>query len=348
MEGLSQSLPSTRFLESCEDLSCQKGYYFDYDLDKKDLTCLPCGINTYSLGGNFRLKGSLNEWTPMNKQYQKLQKHCYSRESQFSANELKDVGCTGWAPSSKGDAIQTFPTPKKDMVYTFDLSLSINMVRNGTVTFTYFMDSTRQRNRYVPNGTLKFFVNYLEKHFGYEQSRNWVTVTFQLTKGLNNLLWEYSKEVNLDWPGSEKMGMKIEMIEIEGMNEGDSECKSCMRGYATKEGSYECQLCRNTEIFNETTVILFTHKYRDNVIRAKMTNMLWIQKKVQSVKLGPYVTDWIILISQEDNALPKPTKLKLNMKDIYLRCVKVVTNLLWMSTRIALHVPLVRKEFLQR
>ncbi|CAL2038806.1 unnamed protein product [Caenorhabditis brenneri] len=249
------NLPPPRKGLNCS-FSCEPGHYLDLDSQH----CRPCNPGFFSLGGGIRYE----EFVTLPSGFS-IDNMDSNPDSQYSNQQI--VACpkeAGWVVKD-GELIY-IPTPCVSR-----LSFSANLVRPGSVEFTYRMprnnralsmqvDIRNEQCQSYNDVAKSMFLKYTKKEKD-EEERNgdWRKRRIELKSGPNVISWIIQN--NLGYQASNQP-IHIDRIDVLGLAftrqctacppgtsspGGGAECIPCSPGYFSSKGSSQCGRCPESQ-----------------------------------------------------------------------------------------------------
>uniref|UniRef100_A0A8R1HZA5 Tyrosine-protein kinase ephrin type A/B receptor-like domain-containing protein n=1 Tax=Caenorhabditis japonica TaxID=281687 RepID=A0A8R1HZA5_CAEJA len=226
---------------SCDraPFSCEPGHYLEMDSQH----CRPCNPGFFSLGGGIRYE----EFITLPAGFS-VENADSSMDSQYSSGAAKPEECpkeAGWIVKD-GELIY-IPTP-----CVSKLSFSANLVRPGSVEFTYRMprnnralsmqvDIRNEQCQSYNDLAKSMFLKYTKKEREPEEERNgeWRKRKIELKSGANVISWIISN--NLGYQTSNQP-IHFDRIDVLGLA-FTRQCTACPPGTSSPAGSAECLPC---------------------------------------------------------------------------------------------------------
>ncbi len=224
--------------------SCEGGKYLNFNIQNNKFECLNCPINTYSTGGNFRIDGKYNEWTE--ESIIDFKNECF-----VIIGNNENHYCNSFY-SNDNENLKTgnaFSNEKYDYTYVAQLSKNFYLIKEGELKFKYKKDTLIEEGK--KTGIFRFYINYLtelsDDKINNNSTNEYIEVKYPLTPGYYSFLWQYIKTVKS--PQSEKLNLKIESLEISGLETSSLDCKKCLTGFSNI-GSDHCEKCEEGKYYD--------------------------------------------------------------------------------------------------
>lgn len=251
------NLPTPRRGLNCS-FSCEPGHYLDLDSQH----CRPCNPGFFSLGGGIRYEEFVT--LPSGFSVDNIDSNA---DSQFSNAQSQIVECpkeAGWVV--KDGALIYIPTPCVSR-----LSFSANLVRPGSVEFTYRMprnnralsmqvDIRNEQCQSYNDAAKSLFMKYTKKEKDEEEKNgDWRKRRIELKSGPNVISWIIQNNMGYQ---SSNQPIHIDRIDVLGLAftrqctacppgtssaGGSAECIPCSPGYFSSKGSSQCGKCPESQ-----------------------------------------------------------------------------------------------------
>lgn len=214
------------------------------------MECSLCPKNTYAPGNIYRLNG---EYLGFNNQtFNLTSSNCYI---QINNSLIQNNQCKAWSIEDDGSYLKTNDADIKNYsgVYISSFLIAKNILKEGKLRVLYEkeripIDETVQAAKFV------IYINHSKAFEDFFFTPKTSEVEIELTQGFNSILFEYQKNAfqSNDYSNSSHLSMRILSIEISGIDNLNSQCIPCFKGYS-KEGSDRCFYCFKGEYFNIET-----------------------------------------------------------------------------------------------
>ena len=241
----SEKIPPSQKNLDC--ISCESGKYINFNIKNNNFECLNCPINTYSTGGNFRINGNYNEWTE--EAILNFNNECFINEGNTDNHFCTSFYSSDYESLKTGNA---FSSDQYDYTYVAQLSKNFHLIKDGELKFKYKKDTLVENGQ--KTGILRFFINYLTEFTDDNLDSNnnntndkYKEIIYQLKPGYYSFLWQYIKYVKS--PQSEKLNLKIQSIEVSGIETASLNCKKCLNGFSNI-GSDHCEKCEEGKYYD--------------------------------------------------------------------------------------------------
>lgn len=197
-------------------IRCPKGSYLPLGTD----SCSICPSGTYSIGGGYRVD-TWDAWPSRPTTF-----HTYCTNS--AGVRLNATSCSGW--SLNGSFIESAIAKLSSTISV--LETTVELRADGTVSFLCKIDSE---------------VGFDKLYFGIDGNFEWIKntinpalITYNLTSGVHQLTWKYSKDFSVD--RGQDIAI-IYMIEFTGISPASDFCTDCIAGTFSGPGSFDCTPC---------------------------------------------------------------------------------------------------------
>ena len=241
----SEKIPPSQKNLDC--ISCESGKYINFNIKNNNFECLNCPINTYSTGGNFRINGNYNEWTE--EAILNFNNECFINEGNTDNHFCTSFYSSDYESLKTGNA---FSSDQYDYTYVAQLSKNFHLIKDGELKFKYKKDTLVENGQ--KTGIFRFFINYLTEFTDDNLDSNnnntndkYKEIIYQLKPGYYSFLWQYIKYVKS--PQSEKLNLKIQSIEVSGIETASLNCKKCLNGFSNI-GSDHCEKCEEGKYYD--------------------------------------------------------------------------------------------------
>lgn len=222
--------------------SCPAGAFLNYNNKTKSLLCTKCPKNTFSTGNTIQIRGKYNEWNQKN-----IQKYfetvCFVAKG---SKETKD--CTSHSSNLLTISTGNPTNNETGVIYVSQLSLSVELIQQGTLYFRYKKNAITERGRV--NGIFRLYLDYLIEVNDVEPNlhNEWKEVKFNVGKGKHSFLFQYLKNMNTE--SSKDLFLFLDDLKVDGVETASTFCEECEDGVA-EEGSDHCTPCSKTEYYDK-------------------------------------------------------------------------------------------------
>ena len=241
----SEKIPPSQKNLDC--ISCESGKYINFNIKNNNFECLNCPINTYSTGGNFRINGNYNEWTE--EAILNFNNECFINEGNTDNHFCTSFYSSDYESLKTGNA---FSSDQYDYTYVAQLSKNFHLIKDGELKFKYKKDTLVENGQ--KTGIFRFFINYLTEFTDDNLDSNnnntndkYKEIIYQLKPGYYSFLWQYIKYVKS--PQSEKLNLKIQSIEVSGIETASLNCKKCLNGFSNIVSDH-CEKCEEGKYYD--------------------------------------------------------------------------------------------------
>ena len=222
--------------------SCSAGTFLNYDNKTKSLLCRKCPKNTFSTGNTIQIRGKYNEWNQKN-----IQK--YFETVCFVAKGSKETKeCTSHSSNLLTISTGNPTNNETGVIYVSQLSLSVELIQQGTLNFRYKKNAITERGRV--NGIFRLYLDYLIEVNDADSNlhNEWKEVKLNIGKGKHSFLFQYLKNMNTE--SSKDLFLFLDDLKVEGVETASTFCEDCEDGVA-EEGSDHCTPCSKTEYYDK-------------------------------------------------------------------------------------------------
>ena len=122
------TVPSSMFDVKCGELKCPEGTYMTYSFDEDKQVCRECPENTFSTGTEYRICGTLREWS--DEKIKDFKNFCFLGDFYD-----KNYTCTPWNVNKYGSRLVSGESNITDIWYTSVLSKNVKINFKGSVIF---------------------------------------------------------------------------------------------------------------------------------------------------------------------------------------------------------------------
>ena len=210
-------------------LKCPAGEIMKLDPLKKELICVKCPKDSYSVGGDLRIR---NRWS--NEDLKKFEINCYA----IGTNDYsKNTDCTGLSINNDKTMIMSGELTGNYLKYFIQVMYFFKAKNPGRVILQYKKDSEKELT--YNNGDFKFFFDYEYVAGDSEPDSPWRTVYHDFKPGDHEIVFFY-------WYIKTKKPLRfyIKSFEVIGIEDAAFKCEKCINSIAP-EGSDHCYSCQS-------------------------------------------------------------------------------------------------------